>query len=385
MKRDLFLKLFISTTLTTTVGFVTSSCTLFQGNEPTNAPQTINVGTILGLSGEGAVYGEKMKRGFEFAIETNNNLPSTTAKNKKFKLVIEDSQFSPAKAVSSYQKLTGVQGIKVLVGVTGSKNALQVCSIAKADNVVIIDALSTAPKISSECGSNYFRVIASDALAGKYNVDWALESGMKKPVIVYIEDDWGTSYRDSTLKYLTQKGFTNIPVYGIKEGDRDFRTQIEKIKGVSPDTVFLLIYAKSGSGFMQQLRQADVKATAYGSDNLSSPEFAAAGSEVVEGVKVALPAPSQGASLDDFTKQYKAKYGEEPDAVLIKSYDAMGVTITAIDKVGNDAVKIRDYLKSPDFQYQGISGVIKFDEKGDLVSQQYSRQVYKGGKLLPLK
>jgi branched-chain amino acid transport system substrate-binding protein len=382
MKRGVFLKLFVATCLTT---FGIASCALFQNNNPANNPETISVGTILGLSGEGAVYGEKMKRGFEFSIETKNNLASTTTKNKKINLVIEDSQFSPAKAVSAYQKLTGVQGIKVLVGVTGSKNALQVCAIAKADNVVIIDALSTAPKISSQCGPNYFRVIASDALAGKYNVDWALESDMKNPAVVYIEDDWGTSYRDSTLKYLEQKGFTNVPVYGIKEGDKDFRTQIEKIKGQSPDTIFLLIYANSGAGFMQQLRQVGVKATAYGSDNLSSPEFVAAGNQVVEGVRVALPAPSQGVVLDNFIQQYKAKYGEEPDAILMKSYDAMGVTTTAIEKVGNDPTKIRDYLKSPDFQYQGVSGVIKFDEKGDLVSQQYARQIYKGGKLVPLK
>ncbi len=380
MKRSSFLQLFITTAL---ISITFSSCSLFE-NKPQNNNE-VKVGTVLGLSGEGAVYGQKMKRGFEFAIDTANTSSPTPQKNQKIKLIIEDSQFDPAKAVSAYQKLTGVQGIKILVGVTGSKNALQVCSVAKADNVVIIDALSTAPKISEDCGDNYFRVIASDALAGKYNVDWAIESGMKKPAIVYIEDDWGTSYLKSTLDYLKEKGFTNFPTHGVKEGDRDFRTQIQKLKAESPDTIFLLVYAKSAAGFMQQFRQVGLKATIYGSDNLSSPEFVAAGKDVVEGVRVALPAPTEGQKFNQFSQAYKAKFGEEPDAIIIKSYDAMKIALDGIEKFGNDPVKIKEYLSYDTFQYQGVSGDIKFDKNGDLVSQKYTRLIYKNGAVVTFK
>jgi branched-chain amino acid transport system substrate-binding protein len=350
------------------------------------AVQSINIGTVLGLSGEGAAYGQKMQRGFELAIEkANSSNKDKQPQTGNFKLSIEDSQFDPAKAVSAYQKLKSVQNIKTIVGITGSKNAVPVCQSAKADDVVIIDALSSAPKISTVCGSNYFRVIASDALAGQYNVDWAIENKMKTPVVVYMEDDWGTSYRDSTIAHLTKKGFKNVPVYGITEGSRDFRSQIEKIKSKNPDTVFLLIYAKTGASFMQQMRQAGVKAVGYGSDNLSSPEFVAAGNQVVEGVRVALPASGQGGEFDKFAADYKSKYGEVPDAVAGKSYDAMNLAIYAIQKVGDNPAKITSYLKSTEFNFQGVTGSIKFNDKGDLISQNYSRQAYKNGSLVGLK
>src|SRR5262249_38695016 len=153
------------------------------------------------------------------------------------------------------------------------------------DNVVIVDALSSAPKISDSCGPNYFRVMASDSLAGKYNVDWALESGLKHPVIVYVEDDWGASYKSAVQRYLSEKGVTLADSLGVTAGTRDYRTLVERIKSDQPDAIFLLVYAKEGASFMQQLRQGGVNATVYGSDNISSSEFTAAGPDIVEGVR----------------------------------------------------------------------------------------------------
>lgn len=379
IKRRLFLIGIISLVFATVI-----SCTTPNEADPKADPTkaVTTVGTILGLTGENASYGQKMQRGFEFALseaELSGNL-----QGPKVKLVIEDSQFDPAKAVSAYRKLTGTQNVHIIVGITGSKNALPVCEAAKTESILIVDALSSAPKISTQCGENYFRVMASDSLAGQYNVDWAIESGMKKPAIVYMEDDWGASYRDTIQRYLSKKNFNNFPMNGVVEGTRDFRAIVEKLKAAEPDAIFILLYPKEGAAFMQQLRQAGVKALAYGSDNLSSPEFIAAGSQVIEGVRVALPAPTQGPAYEEFVKKYKAKYGEDPDAILIKSFDAMALVATVIQKVGDDPMKIRDYLKLPSFEYQGVSGLIKFDENGDLVSQQYTRQVYNSGKLVPV-
>lgn len=344
---------------------------------------SVRLGSILGLTGDGAAYGKKMQRGFELALDETNAAGGVRGGNAE--LVIEDSRFDPTQAVLAYRKLTGAQGIKIIVGITGSKNALPVCQASKSSDVVIIDALGSAPKLTTDGGPNYFRIMASDALAGKYNVDWAMESRLKRPAIVYVEDDWGASYRDSVVQYLRQKGYASVPSYGVTAGSRDFRTQVEKIKGNNPDAVFMLVYAKEGSGLMQQLRQASVRAMIYGSDNISSPEFVSAGADVVEGVRLAMPAAVHGSRYDAFAKTYSAKYGEVPDANIIKSYDAMKLACAVIQKVGPQPDKIREYLQSPRFSYDGVSGRIQFDKNGDLVSQEYARMVYRHGKPVPTK
>jgi branched-chain amino acid transport system substrate-binding protein len=342
------------------------------------APQQVVLGSILGLTGDNASYGQKMQRGFEFARQERSD-----AGNAKFDLHIEDSQFDPTKAVTAYRKLTSADGAKIIVGITGSKNAIPVCEAAKSDTVVIVDALSSAPKISTTCGQNYFRIMASDALAGKYNAKWAADQGAKKVAIVFMEDDWGTSYRDSLVRYLGEQRLSNPTVIGVVAKSRDFRGQVQQIKAARPDAIFLLLYASEGAAFMQQLRQAGMKAAVYGSDNISSPEFAVAGADVVEGVRVAMPAPTKGAAYDAFVGRYKAKFHEEPDANVIKSYDTLNLIADAVKKAGPDPAAVATYLHSPTYSYEGVSGTVRFEPNGDLASQEYTRTVYRGGKLVP--
>jgi branched-chain amino acid transport system substrate-binding protein len=344
------------------------------------ASRPVVLGSILGLSGDNASYGQKMKRGFEFARQ---DAGGGSAAN--LDLRVEDSQFDPTKAVIAYRKLTSTDGAKIILGITGSKNAIPVCEAAKNEPVVIVDALSSAPKISTACGNNYFRIMASDALAGRYNAKWASQEGAKKVAIVHMEDEWGTSYRDSVVRYLAEQQITSPAVIGVVAKSRDFRGQVQQIKAAKPDAIFLLLYATEGGAFMQQLRQAGVKATVYGSDNISSPEFAVGGADVVEGVRVAMPAPTRGAAYDAFVARYKAKFNEEPDANVIKSYDAFNIVADAVRKAGPDPAAVAAYLHAPSYSYPGISGTVRFAPNGDLASQEYTRTIYRGGKLVPVE
>jgi branched-chain amino acid transport system substrate-binding protein len=345
-----------------------------------NVQQQTDVGAVLGLTGENAKYGQLMQRGYSLALD-EINAPNSDV--KPLHLVIEDSQFDSAKAVSAYRKITGAQGIRLLVGITGSRNAIPVCEASKKDDVLILDPLGSAPKLTTVGGPNYFRIMASDAFAGQYNVDWAMQNGMKRPAIVYVEDDWGTSYRDAVQHYLASKGFDSPLAIGVIAGSRDFRTEVKKLWDYHPDTIFLLVYAKEGAALMKQMQEVGLSAMVYGSDNISSADFVSAGPGFVEGVRVAMPAETRGAEFDTFAARYRAKYGEEPDANVIKSYDAMKLLAAAIGRVGPAPAHLRAYLRSPEFSYQGLSGTIKFDEHGDLVGQQYTRMVYKSGKLVP--
>lgn len=349
-------------------------------NEMEEQADLVRVGAILGLTGNYAAYGQKMKQGYDVALKELGR----AAGKPNISLIVEDSEFDPAKAVSAYHKLTSAQGINLIVGITGSKNAIPVCEAARGASVLIIDPLSSAPKITSACGANYFRIMASDALAGKYNAKWALEEDMKRPSVVYMEDDWGASYRDSVLAALRDSGFDDVPIHGVIAGTRDFRTQVEKLKGNKPDTIFLLLYAKEGSAFMQQLREAKISAAVYGSDNISSSEFVAAGPEVVEGVRVAMPAPAQGPTYASFVSRYRLEFGEIPDANIMKSYDAMMLLAHAVREFGPDPEKIRVGLTSDSFQFEGLSGLIQFDSNGDLKSQDYGRMEYRNGELVSL-
>jgi ABC-type branched-subunit amino acid transport system substrate-binding protein len=324
-----------------------------------------------------------MLSGFQFAVDEVNTAGGVNG--TPVELVVEDSQFDPTKAVTAYRRLVATQGIRVIVGITGSKNALAVCSAARGEDVIILDPLGSAPKLTAFGGKNYFRIMASDAFAGRYNVDWALESGMKRPMILYQEDEWGTSYRDEVVRYLRSKGFPQTPTLGVVEGTRDFKTHVQRVKAEHPDVLFMLVYAGSGAAFMRDLRLGGLDLTVYGSYNISSDEFVSAGAEAIEHVRVAMPRPVKSRKLDDFIARYRLKKGEAPDANVIKSYDALQLVLTGIRSYGAVPERLANWFHSPQFFFEGVSGPIRFDDHGDFVGQQYARMVYRSGQLVGME
>ncbi len=346
--------------------------------------QEVKVGLILGLTGQYSQYGKRMKAGYDLALEALEKQPS----KYKLRLIEEDSKFDPATAVRAYQQLKNVQGISIFAGITGSKNALAVCATSAADEIVILDPLSSAPNITERCGPNYFRIMPSDALAGKYDVDWAVERGLKKFAIVHVLDDWGNSYSDQIAKYLATKTLDLVLNEGVNPGERDYSAVVAKIAKTQPQGLFLLLYASDGAAFMQQLRTRNRTIPVFGSDNLSTDEFLAAGASVVEGTLLALPATSTGPANDALEHAYKARFGARPpegveyDVNVTKSYDALMLLAHAIDSAGTNPGAIREYLRKM-ADYQSVSGPVRFDEHGDLASVVYQRLEFKNGKRVP--
>ncbi len=335
------------------------------------------------MTGVGASYGKRMKQSFELALADAQTIGA--GHKNQMSLIVEDFQWDTAKALTAYRKLTSIDGVKIIVGITGSKNAKPVAEASKSDDVVIIDALTSSPTLTRQGGPNYFRIMASDAFAGRFNAQWASASGMKRCGILYVEDEWGASYRDQLKKYLADLHAEPVVEQSSPAGSRDYRAQIARLNQAQIDVLFLILYPPDGGIFMQQARQGGLSPTVYGSDNLSAPEFTAPGAKVIEGVRLALPAAVSGSAYDGFRKRYMDRYHEEADTIAAKSYDAMSVAIDVVNKAGNNPSAIRTLLKSGNYSFPGLTGRIEFDTNGDLVSQNYSKMIYQEGKLVPFE
>jgi len=380
---------FVALAISVSLLSLASECRGGEQAAPTSAAaqprKTAKVGVILGLTGKYSQYGKRMKVGYDLALE------ALKEKNWQYTidLLVEDSKFDPATAVRAYQQLRNARGVTLYAGITGSKNAVAVCAASTGDHVLILDPLSSAPSLTEKCGPNYFRIMPSDALAGKYDVEWARERGLKKLAIVHVLDDWGDSYSEQISRFLKTKGITPVLVEGVNPGERDYSAVVAKIQEADPDGLFLLLYGSDAAGFMQQLRTKNRKVQVFGSDNLSTDEFLAAGPEVVEGTLIVLPAPVQGPAYESLKRAYDARYGKNPpegvefDVNVTKSYDALMLMAQAIETVGPHPSEVRKYLVQLK-DYPSVSGPISFDEKGDLESVQYERFEFRDGKRVPL-
>jgi len=85
-----------------------------------------------------------------------------------------------------------------------------------------------------------------------------------------------------------------------------------------------------------------------------------------------LPTDLDTPATREFLAAYRAKYNGEPGSIWsVNAGDAFGVIVAAIRAKGNSADAIADYLHNGLKDYEGLSGKIAFDQKGDRVGDFY--------------
>ncbi len=82
--------------------------------------------------------------------------------------------------------------------------------------------------------------------------------------------------------------------------------------------------------------------------------------------------------MEDYKKTFGNTTGSE--FYMAASYDVVNILVQAVEKVGYDSVKIRDYLYNLS-EYDGLLGKYSFDLNGDVVGLRLVLKQVKNGKV----
>ncbi|MNJ67690.1 hypothetical protein D3C77_638810 [compost metagenome] len=115
-------------------------------------------------------------------------------------------------------------------------------------------------------------------------------------------------------------------------------------------------------------------------DSLYSEALLELGGASVEGFKLIgfFYPGGDNAEATKFAEDYEAAYSSKPDTYAAYSYVAASVVIEAIKEKGADRESIKKYLETLK-DYKGATGVLSFDENGD-VETVPSKLTIQGGK-----
>lgn len=108
------------------------------GEEPTGKREVdpIYIGVNYALSGPGMLWGEMGQMGLTLAQEEINNAGGVNG--RRIELIFEDSQTSPAKSVSAYQKLTTFNKTKIIIGDVWAFLTNPLIPLAEKDQVLLL-------------------------------------------------------------------------------------------------------------------------------------------------------------------------------------------------------------------------------------------------------
>lgn len=338
-------------------------------------PETseIKVGVVGPLTGEGATYGESMRRGFELALQ---NEP-------RVKLIYEDSKLLPKDGVAGINKLISADKVQVVLGAAASGVTLAMAPIAEKNKVILFSSISTSDDLRTS-GVYVFRNVPRNEIQGITAARFLLEIlGKQRIVILKKNDEYATNLSKSFGKKFQELGGTILLDDAYQPGTSDFRTMVTKIKGLQPQAVYIPGNYQEVALFLKQAYEAGLKATFIGGDGSYSPELIKLAGNAAEGSYYTLMAVRHNDYYKNFKQRFAEKYKREPDVYDAYAYEAASIILKAIREVGNDATRIRDYLLSHSFD-SSLTGKLKFDEDGE-VDREYGVVQVKGGKFVEVE
>jgi ABC-type branched-subunit amino acid transport system substrate-binding protein len=191
------------------------------------------------------------------------------------------------------------------------------------------------------------RVISDDRQSSYALVNYIhKEKGHSRVAVLRANGRYGRvgimEFRDAAQRL----GYPLVLEVRYEDGETDFTIQIERIRNSSPDAIVLWGNAKETALILKQIREMGIKEPVFGCDRMTSPEFLAIAGNDAEGL---ITTSQYNPSLDNpdlkaFTRNYRDRFGQDPDVFAAHAYDGMNILIEAIQKAGLNRIMIRDML-----------------------------------------
>ena len=326
------------------------------------------IGVMESLTGPGETYGNVAVQAKQMAVDEINAAGGING--RMLELIVEDSKCSAQDAITAYNKLTDVDGVKIILGTSCSGAMLGAAPLAEADGTILFSGLATNPDIAN-AGDYIFRTSISDALLGVDvgNTMWA--DGVRKLATISETTDYAEGVRRTSVAQFEKRGGTVVAEERYGSDTTDFRTQLTKLIGESPDA--LLIAAQSeftGGTIIKQVRELGFAGQIYadivpvGATALEIAGDAAAGTKAI----LADISP-ENARGQEVLANFRARYDYVTLAWYIGSaYDDVYITAECLKQTDDDqdADGMRDCLYA--ITWTGAIGEnYSFDENGEVV------------------
>jgi branched-chain amino acid transport system substrate-binding protein len=371
---------------------------LFAGYSPVmGAPaKEIIIGNLQDLSGPTSVWGNAVTRGAELAAQKINSQGGISG--AKIKLINLDTKGDVQEAIKAFNRLVDQEKAVAVIGPPISNIGIGLAPIADAKKVAFVGSFADPRATVGENGKvhpSMFLIQPSTTQYGEIMASYAVEKlGLKKIAILYDQSNaYAVSLVGPFKAYAESAGakIVDEEVYG--KTDRDYRTQLSKIKSSGADCVFAPNYIQGLVITAKQARQLNLTLPFVGALDYAAPFASLVNDpEAANNIYFANNYSDSEPQLTEVRKAYKAKYKEDPINKVYLGYDNMLVVVEGIKKGGGATpAKIIEGLNKVS-GLQGTTGVITISPVNhqpvglSMVMYHIDHGVYKDlGRYIPAK
>ncbi|MXZ89915.1 MAG: ABC transporter substrate-binding protein [Chloroflexi bacterium] len=326
------------------------------------------IGVMESLTGPGESYGTVASQAKQMAADEINAAGGVNG--RPLELVVEDSQCSAKEAVAAYNKLTGVDGVKIILGTSCSGAMLGAAPLAEADGTILFSGLASNPDIA-KAGDYIFRTQISDVEVGIGTGNLMWNDGIRRLATITEATDYAEGVRATTATQFDKRGGQVVAQESYASDITDFRSQLSKLIDAEPDALHLAPQSEFSAGIIiKQARELGYQGPIYAetiSVGTTALEIAGEGATGMKAVTADLdPDHAKG-------QQVLANFRERYNYVTLpwhlgSAYDNVYITAECLKKTGDDqdADGFRDCLY--DITWSGAIGDnYSFDADGEVV------------------
>ncbi len=347
------------------------------------------IGVVRPKTGDSAKGGCSMKEGIDLAFEDIAG-PHSGRSKSSLRIVLReaDDRGNPADGIAAANKLIVEERASALIGVVNSSVALALRSVIDEHKLTLISAGASSPQLSGS-SKFFFRTCPSDLEEARAIARFAFGEDISQIAILYVNNEYGLGLREPFRREFEALGGTIVAEDNFLPGTTTFQRQLKAIARSKPQAVYIVGDPKELGLCIREAKGAGGTWRFFSVSSFEEREAMESAADAAEGVVVASARfdPCATERSREFTARFRRRFHHEPESLAANGYDALTVLVRAVDKTNGNRGRIPEQLRSlresPDADFQGVTGLIHFDEKGD-VNRNVSLRIVEKGRLVRL-
>ncbi|MBN8897833.1 MAG: ABC transporter substrate-binding protein [Rhodospirillales bacterium] len=351
----------------------------------------IVIGTVTDLSGVTAVQGVNNSDAIRMVFDDVNKKGGING--RKIKYVVEDSQYTVPRAVQAMNKLLNNDNIFLAIGDGGTpmNDANMPAQFAK--NVPNVFPLTAARPMYEPYNRLKFGQFASyyDQMrsATKYFVE---KRGRKAVCVTYQDSDFGKDVLAGVEAETKALGMKVVATTAHKPTDTDFNAAVSKLKDAGCDVVMMGTIVRDTNIIIQTARKMGWNVDLVGQFASYDTAVATLPGGASDGFFCMTPAlyaypDDKRPEVQAFAKEYKERFGRDPNFHGEVGYTAANVVVLALQKAGKD-LTVDSFIKAMEsiHDYKDIFGsVLSFGPDQHHASTKSFLTIVKDGRWVPVE
>ena len=364
---------------------VLAACGNSGGNGGTSS--VIKIGVTGPFTGNYAAPGLDILAAAKVMASTLNK--SGGIAGHQVEIVQGDDQCDAQVGVQAAESLVSQHVVAFVGGYCSGASIPETDDLRKHGNIPFIGVASSNPKLTEQGYKNVFRVILRDDYAGKIDASFMTQVLQGKNVAIMNDNStYAVGLAQAGRDAVKASGGNVVYYDAITPGQHDYSSAMTKVASTNPDVFYYTGYypeaATLAKAYFDQGLNNKFKFM-VGSGEYDPAYVSAAGSNA-EGSTVTFPVgpdTASGADFNTFKAAYTAAEGKDMGTYAIYEHDAIMMLKLAIEKA-NGSTKPDDITNAlHQVSYNGITGQVKFDDKGDRAQLAMVGYKVSGGKFVP--